>query len=403
MADMSDTGGVGEYGSIDFADENPAHPFGSSAFSVTSSVRKKDAVIQDIISTQTHGRSIESLQALVEQYASREHGLNKQHAELDSQLEAVYKQIVEVKAERAARTGKGALGAPLLLAKEAQREYRLKENLLTRLRSIEDRHNKDLLEMRERINQLRLEALDRTKVFDGLVADLNGVKGRLVEALEVSNAVLGERNELSDQLKTVKADDAEHKAAFEARLKDLNGQIAEMQAILVKAAKAGKLAAGGMGGGGGAGDGDGDGGAEGPGSGNLTEEQEEETRANINKLDHLIREYESVVQDLHAQTAQLQEVFKHMIAQAGLERLDQLVERFAEEEAFKYEIFGCVKESRRRGRALASLPPLLTLTPCPPAPQPLFPFPQLRRAHQQRDQAVRGDAPGREARAGAVH
>jgi hypothetical protein len=294
------------------------------------------AVIEDILATQNSGRTIESLQALVEQFLSKEHGLQKVLADLDAQAEDVTQQIVDEKAARNARTGKGSLAASASVAKTAQRELKLKESMLNRLRMVEDRHNRDLLVMREQINTLRVDAMDRNKHFDTLAAKLQHIKTDLVEALERSNVILAERNELSDQLKTVKADDAEHKKSFETRLADLKTQIDAMQAAMVKAAKAGKLA--------GQDSGDDKGGKggedDGPGSGNLTEEQEEAARANIMKLDVFIREYEAVVADLHAQTAQLQEVFKHMIAQAGLERLDQLVEKFAEEEAFKYEIFG---------------------------------------------------------------
>jgi DNA repair exonuclease SbcCD ATPase subunit len=244
---------------------------------------------------------------------------------------------VETKADRNARsTGKGALAGAVAVSRATEKQLKLKENMLNRLRKTEDRHNAELLVLRERINNLRVEAMDRNKVFDGMAADLHRIKAELVVALDRSNTVLAERNELSDQLKAVRAEDAEHKLIFEARLKELRAQIDTMQAALVKAAKEGKLAA--------SAPSDADDDKKdpdgGPGSGNLTEEQEEAARANIMKLDHLIREFEGVVRDLHAQTAQLQEVFKHMIAQAGLERLDQLVERFAEEEAYKYEIFG---------------------------------------------------------------
>lgn len=294
---------------------------------------QKTTVVDDIIATNNSGRSIESLQALVEQYASKEHGITKMLVDLDGQIEEYYNAIIEAKAERNQRTGKGALSGAIAITKATEKEMKLKENMLTRLRRMEDRHNADLVVMKERINTYRVDAIDQNKNFDHMAFELQTIKQALVIALEKSNVILGERNELSEQLKAVRAEDVEHKANFEIKLKDLNGQIDTMQIALVKAAKAGKLSANS--------DTDSKNG-DGPGSGNLTEEQEEETRSNILKIDHLIREYEVVVSDLHQQTSQLQEVFKHMIAQANLERLDQLVERFAEEEAFKYEIFGFV-------------------------------------------------------------
>lgn len=358
----------------------------------------KSTVFEELMQNQVGERTIEGLQSLVEQYASKEDAFKKLHAELDDRIKSLYDEVVEAKAERAKGSKGGALAASLVATRAADQQLKIKEKLLVRLRMIEDKHNRDLSIMKNRINQLRIESVDQNHRFDEMVSELQGVKAQLVAQLEVSNGILADRNDLADHLKAVRSEDAEHKKQFEAKLKELNEQIDVVQASLVKAARHGKLGSGG--GGGGGDDGGGAEGEGGPGSGNLTEEQEEEARANINKLDHLIKEYEAIVTDLHSQTHQLQEVFKHMIAQVGLERcvttrdnhvvleqlhprdgqdfhrhppltpwhpfprivpatcrLDQLVERFAEEEAFKYEIFGWVQTTlftgamRQRRRA----------------------------------------------------
>lgn len=104
-------------------------------------------------------------------------------------------------------------------------------------------------------------------------------------------------------------------------------------------------------------DGEGEGGDDGPGSGNLTEEQEAEARTAIIKLDKRIVETEAAITGLHATTQRLGLVFKHMLAQAAHARgrteglsLDELVDLFASDEAWKYEMSGILTHTRAETR-----------------------------------------------------
>lgn len=208
----------------------------------------------------------------------------------------------------------------------------LKEELLGRLRVLENSLAHDMSQGRERINKLRMEAAARNKRFDVLVAGLNKVKAEMVGLLERSNAALAAKNDAAEQLKAEREADESARAAYEAEALKLQTAIAQSHASTVAAARASAMKK----------PGDEEGEEDGPGSGNLTEEQEEAARSTILRLDQLITEHEAICADLHRQTQQLQDVFRAMIGQAGLHTLDELVDKFAEAEAFKYEIYGYV-------------------------------------------------------------
>lgn len=192
------------------------------------------------------------------------------------------------------------------------------------------------MQARARINSLRTEALSRNSKFGSQVESLRAIKDSMVEYLEKSNAALAGRNEAAEALKRARAEEAEEKSTWEGRLRGLQEAIAAAQTARLEDVKARATIKHGE-------EQEEDAAEGGPGSGNLTEEQEAAARESIITLDRAIVEHETIIADLHRLTLQLQEVFRAMIQQAGLESLDQLVERFAAAEAHKYEMYGYVQ------------------------------------------------------------
>jgi len=289
---------------------------------------KPKSTLETVLGPSKAGaRTSEALQLRVEQARGKEEYLKRQIASADAKIEDLRKSIISAQRDKAKATGKGATEAGLSASRGVEKAAKFLEQLLARLRKLDDTRVAELKAMRGRIDHLRQEAMDRTETFDLRAKEVESIKLNLVSALEKSNIVLNARNEVSDRLKVVRAQ-AEHDGeVYKEQEASLQSELTVLQKEMIQAAA--KIAS-----------------AEieegGPGSGEMTEEQEAEARNNIRVLEGRIKEYEAAISALHEQTRQLQEVFKHMIAQAGLQTLDDLVDMFAKQEAFKYEIFGYV-------------------------------------------------------------
>lgn len=289
---------------------------------------KPKSTLETVLGPSKAGaRTSEALQLRVEQARGKEEYLKRQIASADAKIEDLRKSIISAQRDKAKATGKGATEAGLSASRGVEKAAKFLEQLLARLRKLDDTRVAELKAMRGRIDHLRQEAMDRTETFDLRAKEVESIKLNLVSALEKSNIVLNARNEVSDRLKAVRAQ-AEHDGeVYKEQESSLQSELTVLQKEMIQAAA--KIASSEIEEGG-------------PGSGEMTEEQEAEARNNIRVLEGRIKEYEAAISALHEQTRQLQEVFKHMIAQAGLQTLDDLVEMFAKQEAFKYEIFGYV-------------------------------------------------------------
>jgi len=295
----------------------------------TKPKEKPKSTLETVLGPSKAGaRTSEALQLRVEQAKGKEEYLKRQIASADAKIEDLRKAIISAQRDKAKATGKGAAEAGLSASRGVEKAAKFLEQLLARLRKLDDTRKAELKVMKGRIDHLRQEAMDRTETFDLRAKEVESIKLNLVSALEKSNIVLNARNEVSDRLKAVRAQAEHDLQVYKEQEASLQSELTVLQKEMIQAAA--KVAST---------DRDEE---EGPGSGEMTEEQEAEARHNIRVLEGRIKEYEAAISALHEQTRQLQEVFKHMIAQAGLQTLDDLVDMFAKQEAFKYEIFGYV-------------------------------------------------------------
>lgn len=293
-----------------------------------SKKEKKSSLEQVLGPSKAGARTSEALQLRVEQAKGKEEYLKRQIAAADAKIEELRKSIISAQRDKAKVTGKGANEAGLSASRGVEKAAKFLEQLLARLRKLDDTRTAELKTMKGKIDHLRQEAMDRTETFDLRAKEVESIKVNLVSALEKSNIVLNIRNEVSDKLKLVRAQAERDTEMYIEQESRLQTELSVLQKEMIQAAA--KVASTNAD-------------EENlPGSGEMTEEQEAEARRNIRVLEGRVKEYEAAISALHEQTRQLQEVFKHMIAQAGLQTLDDLVDMFAKQEAFKYEIFGYV-------------------------------------------------------------
>jgi hypothetical protein len=271
----------------------------------------------------------------VQQIMGQEDQVEAELEEAEKEIARAQGALLHAQRQKAARSSSGAATATLDVARLRASETRLKEDLVARLRRRENMLAADMATRRARIDLLRADALRRKARFERLSALLSGFKGALVAVLERSNAAVAARKGFADELTAERQEEEAHAGEYADRISRARARVAAAQAASVQAARKSTAvssdepeAA--------------EGGDDGPGSGNLTGEQEAAARATITRLDTQIVEQERIIADLHKQTHQLSEVFRTMLTRAGLDSLEQLVERFGEAEAHKYEMYGYV-------------------------------------------------------------
>ncbi|KAA0177261.1 hypothetical protein FNF27_01041 [Cafeteria roenbergensis] len=275
-----------------------------------------------VVGTEAAGK-VNMLSMRREQLERRGGLLQEDIAANEERAEKARKQLLEVKAARAAM---GGVLADKQVRLWTAKRLDLLEKELASMRMRSDKADAKCVEMKRTVNLHRESAKAQKSLFGKLRTRLMTERARVVSALQEANDEQEDGEAIHQELEELQALNDKEQSDFKAEMDKLDKDIAALKAGVFQSAEFGKQADG-----------------EGPGSGDLTEEEEAQLRQRILTLDAQMKSVEADIRGLYEQTAQLQEIFQLMLRRAGLETLDDLIDMFSGEESNKYEQYGYIQ------------------------------------------------------------